>query len=662
MKRALAFLTAAACLFTGVSAAPVLLDVYAEDIPTVADSGTFGDGLSWELRYGCALKISGNGDMPEYHTIDAAPWSGYMDQITSVVISEGVTSISDYAFYSAAKLQSVTLPESLKKIGNNAFYKCIDLNYADIPAAVEYVGDNAYCYANLVTVKFGSGSQCTYIGSYAFAYNQLQKFTVPPKVTELPKNMLKGSPVQTFTLGESVESVASADVSGMTYLKNIEFRSPYTKINDSDSAFPKKPALKGYEGSTAQSFAEKNGNPFELITVKCSGKLGDDIKWTFDGETMTISGTGDMPDMKDEPIWFDTGYFNVLSKQLRHLVIEEGVTSVGAEAFWNMYALEDVTLPGSLETIDRFAFAGCEKLRSIEIPENTKSIGFSAFRLCTDLENITIYSPDCEIDSSNLTISNDLGGDSYLESRIKFTGTVTGYRGSTAERYALVNNCSFSALDEQECTDPPCTEPATEVTEAETTSTTAKPVTTAAKPTTTTKPVTTEAETTSTTAKPVTTAAKPATTTKPVTTAAKPATTAKPVTTEAKTTSTTAKPVTTAAKPVTTIAKSASTTAINTTTASLTAALEPVTTVPAPAETAAAAGKCGDANCDGKINVADAVAILQYVANKSKYELSPEGIINADTDSETGITGGDAISVQRYDAGIVTSLPEEKKT
>ncbi|HBB72399.1 MAG TPA: hypothetical protein DCZ71_07315, partial [Ruminococcus sp.] len=133
-------------------------------------------------------------------------------------------------------------------------------------------------------------------------------------------------------------------------------------------------------------------------------------------------------------------------------------------------------------------------------------------------------------------------------------------------------------------------------------------------------------------------------------------------TTEAKTTSTTAKPVTTAAKPVTTIAKSASTTAINTTTASLTAALEPVTTVPAPTETAAAAGKCGDANCDGKINVADAVAILQYVANKSKYELSPEGIINADTDSETGITGGDAISVQRYDAGIVTSLPEEKKT
>ena len=69
--------------------------------------------------------------------------------------------------------------------------------------------------------------------------------------------------------------------------------------------------------------------------------------------------------------------------------------------------------------------------------------------------------------------------------------------------------------------------------------------------------------------------------------------------------------------------------------------------------------KPGDANTDTNINVADAVAILQYVANKSKYPLSNDGIKNADVfNCGDGITGSDAISIQKYDAGIITSLPE----
>lgn len=68
-------------------------------------------------------------------------------------------------------------------------------------------------------------------------------------------------------------------------------------------------------------------------------------------------------------------------------------------------------------------------------------------------------------------------------------------------------------------------------------------------------------------------------------------------------------------------------------------------------------GLCGDANCDNKINVADAVAILQYIANNSKYSLSETGLKNADADGYSGITGGDAIAVQKMDAGIVDSLP-----
>ena len=66
-----------------------------------------------------------------------------------------------------------------------------------------------------------------------------------------------------------------------------------------------------------------------------------------------------------------------------------------------------------------------------------------------------------------------------------------------------------------------------------------------------------------------------------------------------------------------------------------------------------AAGLKGDANVDGKVNVSDAVAVLQFVANKSKYPLEAQGQKNADCDGESGITGGDALYIQKIDAGLI---------
>ncbi|HBB72324.1 MAG TPA: lysophospholipase, partial [Ruminococcus sp.] len=59
-----------------------------------------------------------------------------------------------------------------------------------------------------------------------------------------------------------------------------------------------------------------------------------------------------------------------------------------------------------------------------------------------------------------------------------------------------------------------------------------------------------------------------------------------------------------------------------------------------------------DANGDGKINVADSVTVLQYIANKAKYPMNEQQIENADIDGQKGISGGDAIAIQRIDAGL----------
>lgn len=64
----------------------------------------------------------------------------------------------------------------------------------------------------------------------------------------------------------------------------------------------------------------------------------------------------------------------------------------------------------------------------------------------------------------------------------------------------------------------------------------------------------------------------------------------------------------------------------------------------------------GDANCDGKVTIADSTAILQHLGNEDKYSLKPQGKINGDCDGEAGITGNDAVRIQMFDAKIIDAL------
>lgn len=122
-----------------------------------------------------------------------------------------------------------------------------------------------------------------------------------------------------------------------------------------------------------------------------SGTDGDNIAWVFDNGTLTVSGSGEMSDCTWYAAWDD------FKDQITKLVIEQGVTTVGAGAFDNCTALTTVVLPESLETIDFCAFSSCTALESITLPGSLKNIGQEAFENCTSLKSITIPSGVTEI-------------------------------------------------------------------------------------------------------------------------------------------------------------------------------------------------------------------------------------------------------------------------
>ena len=136
-----------------------------------------------------------------------------------------------------------------------------------------------------------------------------------------------------------------------------------------------------------------------------SGKCGDNLTWSFDAGsgTLTISGYGEMYSFEDHD-YYDYDY-ETDSDVLRHystipwydyvdqivaLRLEEGLTYIGSYAFAGCSRLQSVTLPNSLTTIGSSAFQECIGLQSVSISDGVTDIYPEAFYKCSSLRSVAI--------------------------------------------------------------------------------------------------------------------------------------------------------------------------------------------------------------------------------------------------------------------------------
>ncbi len=90
-----------------------------------------------------------------------------------------------------------------------------------------------------------------------------------------------------------------------------------------------------------------------LASADNSGTCGENLTWTFEEatKTLTISGSGDMPNYSYESPWSTYG--------IKTVVIESGVTSIGECAFIRCFNLASITIPNSVTSIGNWAFVDC---------------------------------------------------------------------------------------------------------------------------------------------------------------------------------------------------------------------------------------------------------------------------------------------------------------
>lgn len=233
-------------------------------------------------------------------------------------------------------------------------------------------------------------------------------YTVPDGVeTILGYAFADNDDLTDLTLPEGVKRIgycATMDCSYLTSvslpasLRTLEYQAiGYTWEGDTISSL----TIRGYTGSTAESYALENGFTFESLgTVSQTGKCGAKLTWTLAGTTLTISGTGAMDnystswddtagDYATTAPWFGLPYTQlVLDSSITRIgnyafcdsslsgsvEIPEGVTAIGAYAFNSCYQITDLTLPSTLKTIGSYAFSRLSDGIALHIPANLTTI------------------------------------------------------------------------------------------------------------------------------------------------------------------------------------------------------------------------------------------------------------------------------------------------
>ncbi len=363
--------------------------------------------------------------------------------ITSVVLSNSLTSIENYTFNNCRNLKSITIPSSVTSIGGYyAFYGC-PIETANIPTlAISYIEHD-----HLKTVVINSGEN---IGDKAFNdCDSLQSITIPSSVTNISENAFNGCiRLQSITVDESNANYSSLD--GILYNKTKteiilvpkaisgSVTIPSSIIRIGASAFSSCSNLKSI---TLPSTVTSIGNHAfsgcnNLETVNYLGTIDQWAMIHFNGyiDYMFYSFTSNPLNNGIAKLYIDNALITqvILTTAteinfasfygysfLESIKISSSVTSISSGAFSNCNSLQNITvesgnttyhskdnclietatntlifgcknsiIPNYVTSIGDFAFNECSSLESITIPSSVTSIGDSAFNSCSSLANI----------------------------------------------------------------------------------------------------------------------------------------------------------------------------------------------------------------------------------------------------------------------------------
>ena len=119
--------------------------------------------------------------------------------------------------------------------------------------------------------------------------------------------------------------------------------------------------------------------------------ISGEAVWTLKNDTMYISGQGVLSGVSNA----DCQPWEYFEDQIRHIVVEDGVTVLGDTVFAHTYNLETVTIADSVTEICEGAFRNCYALKTVKFPANLQILGNFAFAYCEKMESAELPDSLC---------------------------------------------------------------------------------------------------------------------------------------------------------------------------------------------------------------------------------------------------------------------------
>lgn len=429
-------------------------ETVAPDTTPIADpnySGKCGECDWLFVESTGTLIIHGTGGMDNFGSSKKTPWAQHQDKIKKVEVRNGVTTIGNSAFRDLKNLTEASLTNTLTVIEDFAFLDC-GLTKITVPATVTELGSNCIGFSSSPATSEETGDD--------YVYTVVSGFMMYGE---------SGSAAETYAKEDEVPFTSTTFVEPTTesateYIPTLPPETDPIETSDTTPIIP----------SESETETEGGNN---------SGTIGD-LKWSFDTATgtITISGTGEMPD-------FDGGtrpWDEFKEWDMKSIVINEGVTSVGNNAFEFIPRVTSISLPSTLKTIGSGAFSGAVSLTaltiptgvekigdvafseagisSLRIPNTVKELGMAAFNYCQNLSSVTIGSgissisdyaffwcaklksitiPKTVTNIGNYALGYVVDEQQGVETTMK-DFEIRGEKGSAAEKYAKDHGFKFT--------------------------------------------------------------------------------------------------------------------------------------------------------------------------------------------------------------------------
>ena len=321
---------------------------------------------------------------------------------SSVNDSEGnsysVTSIALMAFGGCTNLKSISIPSSITSISSSGFSGCNSITEVHITDVA------AYCQ-----IDFGGGESnpLSFEGAYLYVNGvKTTDLVIPEGVTSICKHAFwKCNSLTSVTIpkGVSISMYAFYECQGLTSIT-------CASSIDGERAFCNCPnltrviLLDGVE--TVGPFAFRDCKALANVSISASVKKLDYSAFgkctgltTVNIEDIAAWCAMEIGFSDSSPLYYAHHLF-MNGKEVKDLVIPEGVSAINSEVFNGCEALSSVTIPTTVTSIGYEAFRGCTSLSSVNIPSKMTEIGACAFQNCTSISSINIPSSITSIGSS----------------------------------------------------------------------------------------------------------------------------------------------------------------------------------------------------------------------------------------------------------------------